>query len=333
MPLELVWERIENIVRDTLAALPALLVGLLVVALFALLARGLRLLVRRVTGQRRRTRNLGLVLGRLAEGCMLIFGLLVAVTIVVPGFTPANLIGALGIGGIAVGFAFRDIFQNFLAGILLLLTEPFGIGDQIVFQGYEGTVEDIQSRATMIRTYDGRRIVIPNAELFTNSVTVNTAFPQRRIEHEIGIGYGDDPALARRAILEALARVEGVLTEPAPDVLLIGFASSSVTLRLRWWIHPPHRADALEVQDRVLTAIKAALLEHGVDLPFPTQQILWHDQTEATDGDRRRQREGWPTGPESPPVPRTLAGTLEAWTADRQPEDRRLRPQHRDGRR
>jgi small conductance mechanosensitive channel len=107
-------------------------------------------------------------------------------------FQAGDLIQLLGISGVAIGFAFRDILQNFLAGILILLTEPFQIDDQIVFKGFEGTVENIETRATTIRTYDGRRIVIPNSELFTNSVTVNTAFDNRRLEYDVGIGYGDD---------------------------------------------------------------------------------------------------------------------------------------------
>ena len=94
--------------------------------------------------------------------------------IAIPSFQPAQLIQLLGISGVAIGFAFLDILQNFLAGILILLTEPFRLGDQIVVGGYEGTVEEIETRATSIRTYDGRRVVIPNSNLFTESVTVNT---------------------------------------------------------------------------------------------------------------------------------------------------------------
>lgn len=102
----------------------------------------------------------------------------------------------------------------------ILLTEPFQIDDQIVFKGFEGTVENIQTRATTIRTYDGRRIVIPNSELFTNSVTVNTAFESRRPEYDVGIGYGDDIDWTKQLMLEALHSVDVVLQDPAPDVLV-----------------------------------------------------------------------------------------------------------------
>lgn len=89
---------------------------------------------------------------------MILVGLFVALSIVLPSFKAGDLIQLLGISSVAIGFPFRDIFQNFLASILILLTEPFQIDDQIVFKDFEGTVENIQTRATTIRTYDGRRI-------------------------------------------------------------------------------------------------------------------------------------------------------------------------------
>jgi small-conductance mechanosensitive channel len=192
----------------------------------------------------------------------------------------------------------------------LLVTQPFRIGDQIVASNYEGTVEDIQTRATFIRTYDGRRVVVPNADLFTDTVVVNTAFEHRRLEYDVGIGYSDDIDRARGLILEAVRGTEGVLAELAPDVLLMEFAPSSVSLRVRWWIAPPKRADALDARDKVLTAVKNQLTSHGIDLPFPTQQILFHDQTEDSDGDRARQREGWPAGNRDVPASRKVADAI-----------------------
>ena len=248
--------------------------------------------------------------GPLAQGVVIFVGLLVALSVALPTFRPSDVVYVLGIGSVAIGFAFRDILQNFLAGILLLVTQPFRIGDQIVTGTHEGTVEDIQTRATFIRTYDGRRVVIPNAALFTDTVVVNTAFEHRRLEYDIGIGYSDDVDRARGVILETVRSTEGVLADPAPDVLLMDFASSAVNLRVRWWIAPPQRADALDARDKVLTAVKHQLTAHGIDLPFPTQQILFHDQTEDTDGDRGRQREGWPAGKADVPASRKVADAI-----------------------
>lgn len=296
MDFSLAWQKLNQIGRDLMLALPNIVFGLVVFVGFMLLARGVRALVQRVTRGKSSSHGLALLLSRLAYVAMLILGVLITATVVLPGFTPASLVSALGVGGIAIGFAFKDIFQNFLAGILLLLTEPFKIGDQIKYQDFEGTVENIQTRATTIKTYDGRRVIIPNAELFTNAVTVNTAYDKRRLQYDVGIGYGDDIARARQLMLEALRETEGVLKDPAPDALVMELAESSVNIRARWWVDPPRQADILDVQDKVLEALKNKLSANGIDLPFPTRQILFHDQTEATDGNRRQQREGWPAG-------------------------------------
>ena len=186
------WDRTLDLYQNTINRLPSIILAIVVFIIFFFLARGIKITIRRLTRHRRNARSLGMVLGRLAQGTVILIGAFIALTIVIPSFKIGDLVQLFGISGVAIGFAFRDILQNFLAGILILLTEPFEINDQIVFKNFEGTVENIETRATTIRTYDGRRIVIPNAELFTNSVTVNTAFENRRIEYDFGIGYGDD---------------------------------------------------------------------------------------------------------------------------------------------
>jgi len=308
------WDKIGQMINGVIAALPNLVLALLAFGLFYAVAKGIKTGVARFTERRRRHRNLGLALGRVAQWIVIFIGVLVALSIVIPSFKAGDLIELLGIGSVAIGFAFRDILQNFLAGVLLLLTEPFRVGDQIVVGSFEGTVEDIQTRATMIRTYDGRRVVIPNGKLFTESVTVNTAFDRRRLEYDVGIGCGDDIDRARELILEAVRGVKGVLEDPPPDVLVVKLADFSVNLRTRWWVTPPRRADALDLQDQVLQAIKRTLTANGIDIPFPTHQVLFHDQTEEHDGDRARQREGWPAGQGTVPRPRGIADALNRFT-------------------
>lgn len=306
------WNKIGGMINGLIIALPNIVLALVVFILFFFAARWLKLLVKRITRRHRQARNLGMVLGRLAQGVVILIGLFVALSIIIPTFKAGDLIQLLGISGVAIGFAFRDILQNFLAGILILLTEPFQIDDQIVFKDFEGTVENIQTRATTIKTYDGRRIVIPNSELFTNSVTVNTAYDSRRMEYDFGIGYGDDVEEAKRLMLETIDGIDDILKDPAPDVLLLELGESSVNIRARWWIKPPRRIDDLKSRDKVISAIKQKLyVENGIDLPYPTRQILFHDQTEETDGDRALQREGWPAGNKEVPLSRSISGSLK----------------------
>jgi len=308
--ISILLDKMESMLDGFILLLPNMVLASIVFTIFFFVARTIKKVVRKLTRDRRQARNLGMVLGRLVQGITILVGLFIALSIMIPSLRANDLVQLLGISSVAIGFAFRDILQNFLAGILILLTEPFQIGDQIVFKEFEGTVENIQTRATMIKTYDGRRIVIPNSELFTNPVTVNTAFDNRRLEYDIGIGYGDDIDEARRLILEAMSETDRVLKNPAPDAIVVNLTGSTVNIRARWWVTPPHRIDVLDMQDKVLTNIKNKLATNGIDLPFPTQQILFHDQTEATDGDRSRQREGWPAGKGQVPQPRNISRSL-----------------------
>lgn len=306
--LDIVLERVSNMGKGALKMLPNLLMAVIIFVLFLIAARMLRGVIRRLGRRLHKHQNAGIILGRLSQWALVFVGLLVAVAIVVPSFKVGTLVETLGLASVAIGFAFRDVLQNFMAGILILWTEPFSLGDQLIYKNFEGTVEEIQTRATFIRTYDGRRVVLPNSELFTSAVTVNTAFQERRVEYDVGIGVSDDIEHAKQLILATLGEINSVLKEPAPDVLVIELGDFSIKLRVRWWIHPPRRADLLSARDAVLTRIKRSLLENGIDLPFPTSQILFHDQTEETDGDRRRQREGWPAGTGSAPDPRRAEG-------------------------
>ncbi len=238
--------------------------------------------------RRRRRENLGEVLGGFLKAAIIILGALLAMTIILPTLKPADLVAGLGIGSVAIGFAFKDILQNWLAGLLILIREPFRPGDQIVINGYEGTVDHIETRVTAIRTYDGRLALIPNADVYTNAVIVNTAFPTRRTECHIRIDYGDDIETAMALVLEAVSKAPGVLSEPAPDVLLVDLPASWVTIRTRWWTNP-HRLDILQVRSNVIAAIKLALEEAGFDMPYETQIAIARSQTGQPGGGDRRQ--------------------------------------------
>ncbi|WP_209318591.1 mechanosensitive ion channel family protein [Falsiroseomonas selenitidurans] len=272
--------------------LPNIVVGLLVVAIFIglswLVAQGFRRWARRHDRE-----NLGEVLGAFLKWVVIFVGILIGLTIVMPSLRPGDLVAGLGVGSVAIGFAFKDILQNWLAGMLLLLRQPFRPGDQIIVRGFEGTVQRIETRATIIRTYDGRDAIIPNAEIYSNPVLVNTAHDRRRDEYDLGIGYGDDIETARRAILAAIRDLPEIAADPVPEVLVWELAGSSVNLRLRWWTQP-RRIEVVLARSAVLQAVKQALDRDGIDMPYPTQVMLFHDQTEEIDGLRGEQREGWP---------------------------------------
>ncbi|MGX9856528.1 mechanosensitive ion channel family protein [Limimaricola variabilis] len=293
-----IFEKLDAWADGFFRLLPNIAVALVLLVVFWFLARGVAALVRR-SGRARGRDNLGDVGASLLRWLVMILGVMLAVTIVAPSISPGDLFAGLGIGSVAIGFAFKDILQNMLAGILILVRQPFEVGDQIVSGGHEGTVERIETRATLIKTYDGRRVVIPNADIYTDAVVVNTAFDKRRSQYDVLIGCSDDFDEACRIMVEAAQGCEGVLSEPAPEAIPWGMDADGNTVRLRWWTDSK-RSDVVHVWGRVIRDVYNALNAAGVDLPYPTRMVLFHDQTEATDGDRTTQREGWPAKGDSP---------------------------------
>ncbi|MBB4077608.1 small-conductance mechanosensitive channel [Lewinella aquimaris] len=286
-----ILEKIDSWVDGLVRLVPNILVGIVVLFIFIFVARFVARTFERRTVDKNRE-NLGRVAGGFIKWVIYVIGFLIAATIVVPTLNPGDLIAGLGVSSVAIGFAFKDILQNWLAGLLLLLRQPFNIGDQIVVNGYEGTVERIETRATIINLYNNERAIVPNSEVYTNAVRVKTANQLIRSEYDVGIGYGDDIHQATEVIRKAVRGVEGVDAKDI-DVFTWDLAASWVAIRIRWWTDS-QRASVVKVHDRVLTAVKLALDEAKIDMPYETRVNLLHDQTEATDGDRSQQREGWP---------------------------------------
>lgn len=298
---DLIFNKIDAWLDGLFKLLPNIAVAIVVLFLFWLAARGLSALVVRTARNRERT-SLAEVGGAMVKWMVMIAGVMLAITIIAPTISPGDLISGLGVSSVAIGFAFKDILQNMLAGILILLRQPFEVGDQIVSGGHEGTVEKIETRATLIKTYDGRRVVIPNSDIYTDSVVVNTAFEERRSEYDIGVGCNDDWDKAREIMVKACANVSGVSSDPAPETIPVELGDFANVVRLRWWTKSD-KASQIHIFGDVLQAVYKALDNEGIDMPYPTQVHLFHDQTEETDGDRKTQREGWPAGKGEVPKP------------------------------
>lgn len=175
MPIDFsaAWNTTVKIVNESISLLPNLALAAVIFTAFLILASATKSFTRRFTARRGKRQGVALLLGQLAQTTIGVLGFLIAFSVVAPSFHASDLIRALGIGSVAIGFAFQNILQNFLAGILLLIHEPFQLGDWISVTGIEGYVDDIQTRATLVTTQEGRQVFIPNAILFTNPVSVN----------------------------------------------------------------------------------------------------------------------------------------------------------------
>lgn len=280
----IVWQTLRDLGNGFLAQLPYIILGVIVFGVFWIIARVVKRVVHAAGERTRLDTTLADLLGRLASLIIIILGIFVAAVVIFPTFKPGDLITGLGISSVAIGFAFKDVLQNFFAGVLILWRQPFVVGDQLTFRAYSGTVEEINVRSTRIKTFDGERAVIPNGDIYTNAVLVKTAYDKRRIKFVVGIGYLDDIEKGRATIRRVLDETEGVLKDPGPWIYVDELAGSSVNMKIYFWVES-QQANALKVSDQVATGIKYALDKAGIDMPYPHNVVLFHDATGTRSGD------------------------------------------------
>ena len=194
-----------------------------------------------------------------------VIGISIACVLAFPGLNLGHIISTLGLGSVAIGFALQDIFKNFLAGILLLLEEPFKIGDHIIVENYQGIVEYIDIRTTKILTYQGERILVPNAIMFTSKVQIKTAFESRRTDLAIGVDYNTSLPQAKTILLQSIQETEGVLSKPLPEIDLVSFSATSIDFLVRYWTKPQEKI-VRQVTTRVILAIKKNFDEANIKI-------------------------------------------------------------------
>ncbi|MDQ3375024.1 MAG: mechanosensitive ion channel family protein [Acidobacteriota bacterium] len=280
----IIWQTLRNLGNGFFAQLPYIILGIVLVGVFVVIARIVKRVIHAAGERTRLDVTLADLLGRLASLLIIILGIFVAAVVIFPTFKPGDLITGLGITSVAVGFAFKDVLQNFFAGILILWRRPFVVGDQLKFREFEGTIEEINVRSTRIKTFDGERAVIPNGDVYTNAVLVKTAYDRRRVRFVVGIGYLDDIEKGRETIRQVLEKTEGVMPDPGPWIYVSELAPSSVNFTVYFWVES-NQANVLKVSDKVATGIKYALDEAGIDMPYPHSVVLFHDATGTRDGD------------------------------------------------
>ena len=254
-------------------------IGLALAALLVtwILARLIRFVIGQVTRRMRMRKNLTDVLSMLASTALWLLGWLIALTIVFPTVTPGKALTTLGLGSIAIGFAFKDTFENFLAGILILLREPFAISDYVACGDIEGQIEQITIRDTHVRQTDGQLVVVPNHVLFQNPVTVRTDRDLRRTTIICGVAYGENVDEARSVIKAAVTQVDTV-RDDVKDVQVFAreFNSSSIDFEVTWWTGS-RPVDIRQSRDQVVAAIKAALDRAGIEIPFPYRTLTFKE--------------------------------------------------------
>lgn len=260
--------------ESVLESLPRLGIALSFVAAGWLVSRGVRIVLHRYL-LRRSTTSFAQVMSKLGGWTLLTISVFIAIALTFPSVKPVDLLAGLGFFSVAVGFAFQDILENTLSGVLLLFRQPFRIGDAIAVgdDGEEaercGIVRAISIRETRIVTFDGRLVVIPNRDVYKSAIFVLDATALRRVGFTVGVAYGTDLAKARRLAAEAVAQVDEVdTTTREPEVLVTCLGPSTIDLEIRVWSRPKGR-DLTHVRGRAAEATKVAFDEAGIEMPSP----------------------------------------------------------------
>lgn len=275
-PVEIIRETVEGFLESLISSTPQIVAAFIALLLTWLIAKyGGRLLRRTLSRADMRT-SLVEVMQKLFSTLIWVGGILVAATIAFPSLTPAKIVTAVGLGSIAIGFAFKDIFENFVAGILILFREPFKLKDFIECDDYEGVVEDITIRDTHIRQSDGQRVVLPNAMLFKEPVTVRTDLERRRVTVMCGVAYDEDVDEARDVIRKAVEGLDKVDSDKDVQIFAQEFGASSIDFEVTWWTGSTP-LEVRESRDQVVSAVKRALDEAGIEIPFPYRTLTFKE--------------------------------------------------------
>lgn len=275
----LAWDKVLGWVAALVEMLPNLAVAVLVVVLAALAARLASRLVERAARRAASNTQVVALLSSVTRVSVLALGLFVALGILQLEKTVTSLLAGIGVVGLALGFAFQDIANNFMSGVIMALREPFQIGDLIETHDTMGWVERVTLRATVVRNFWGQLVVIPNKDVLQSPIVNYSQTGQRRIEVPVGVAYSDDLSRAREAARKALEGLPDRDESKPVDVYWTGFGGSSIDMSARFWIDLSNDdTDYLAARSNAVQAIKSAFDEAGITIPFPIRTLDLGDE-------------------------------------------------------
>jgi len=262
---------IRTFLEDVIGFLPRLIAALVIFVAMLILSALAARWVRRAGQVKIKDPETLRALSLLTRWGVLIVGVIVALDQV--DFDVTGFLAGLGVLGFTVGFALQDIARNFVAGILLLIQQPFDIGDAVKVGEFTGKVVDIRLRDTVIQTWDGELAIVPNIEVYTRPIVNYSDRPLRRRTIRVGVGYEEDIGRAAKVFLETVRQIDGVLADPAPTVMVEGLGDSAVELVIRFWLNQETHS-LIEVHSQAVQAIKEAAEREGIEIPYPTVRVI-----------------------------------------------------------
>ena len=261
---------LDQFIAFFIAGTPRLFTALVIFILSLYLARLISNLLRRVLQKRLAPVGVVQLLEQLVRWSIIVAG---AITALQQFFEVTAFVASLGILGFTIGFALQDIMKNFASGVILLLQQPFHVGETIGVKGFDGTVLAIDLRATEMRALDGRLVILPNAEVLANPIINYSRANHRRVDLSFNLSHKTEPSMVRQIVLNAIQNVPGFVGEPEPVLVFNSLTDNALELNANFWIDVT-KNDPLHAKDTVLLNVKSAFNEQGIEIPHPIQTVF-----------------------------------------------------------
>lgn len=254
---------LEKFINGIIGGIPNLITALLIFFISLYLARFLSNIVRRVLNKRLAPAGVTNLLAQLTMWTIVITG---TITALQRFFNVTAFLTGLGIVGFTIGFALQDIMKNFASGIIIVLQQPFHVGESIAVKGFEGTITQIDLRSTEMRATDGRMVILPNAELLVNPIINYSRASQRRVDVRLNLPHDCDPVIVRRILQDAARSTPGFVQQPEPSIAFENLTNAAMELNFSFWVDVK-KSDPATAKDAVLLKIKSAFAEEGIQIP------------------------------------------------------------------
>ncbi len=255
--------------------LPNFLIAIIIILLTVFVAK----IVRNFTSRMMNRITKNIAMNRLTASItfflVLTIGMFISLRVLNLDKTLTSLLAGLGIAGLALGFAFKDIASNFIAGIYLALKSPINVGDIVDYQGAMGHVKEIGLRSSTIKTFQGQDVVIPNRMIMEEKYTHYSINGERRIDLEVGISYGDDLEKVEKVVLSAINKITFINKTKPVDLYFNAFGDSSIVFSVRYWVKymPNDHIIYLKAVSEGIKNIKAAFDKNDITIPFPIRTL------------------------------------------------------------
>lgn len=271
--IEALTSKLEIWMKSLAAGLPNFFLALLVFIGFWFAGKLSRRASREVLQRLTNNDSLSRLLSGIIHVLVVSFGFFISLGIMELDKTVTSLLAGAGVVGLAIGFAFQEIASNFIAGILIAFRRPFRVHDIVRVNDYEGKITDIDLRTTRVSTFDGLEVIVPNKDMFTNAVTNLTATPQRRVDLEVGVSYGENLRDVRDLVLKCLEAVSDRYEKKNPEVFFQSFGDSSINFVARVWINQSDPISFHTAKNEMVILIKEAFDQNDIMIPFPIRTL------------------------------------------------------------